>query len=252
MTSRCQTRVFCLTLLVVESWCLEAWAYRPFDGTDADVAAYREVELEVGPAGYRQEGASKFLVAPALVANYGFAPNFEAVLAARQDIPLGVGAGRPLSRVNDIDLFVKTLLRRGSLQGHEGVSVAVETGLLLPGLEARFGAHVASIMSLQWPALSVHLNLENDFLCSIDYEARVSLIVEGPQAWSVRPVGELLAERQFGLGVFSGGLRESVLVGGIGRWNEAWSFDAAVLAGRAGKDNEREARLGLTWAFEAR
>lgn len=38
-----------LVLLVVIAWPLRALAYRPFDQTDADVAAPEEVELELGP-----------------------------------------------------------------------------------------------------------------------------------------------------------------------------------------------------------
>src|ERR1700730_1869720 len=33
-----------------------AWAYRPFDGTDAAVAAPRELEIELQPAGRLREG----------------------------------------------------------------------------------------------------------------------------------------------------------------------------------------------------
>lgn len=35
-----------------------AWAYRPFDGTDAAVAAPGEVEIELQPAGRLRDGGS--------------------------------------------------------------------------------------------------------------------------------------------------------------------------------------------------
>jgi hypothetical protein len=48
-----------------------AWAYRPFDGTDAAVADSGEVEIELQPAGLlqegSQEGSNKTLVAPVTV-----------------------------------------------------------------------------------------------------------------------------------------------------------------------------------------
>src|SRR6478752_5170268 len=107
--------------IAVICWARPSAAYRPFDGTDADVAEPGEVELEIGPVGYRQEGSSRFLVAPALIANYGFAPRFEAVLEGRQDFQLNA-ATHPW-QVQDVAFSVKGLLRRGSLQGGAGLSV---------------------------------------------------------------------------------------------------------------------------------
>jgi len=48
-----------------------AWAYRPFDGTDAAIAAPGELEIELQPAGRLREGGNTTLVAPATVINYG-------------------------------------------------------------------------------------------------------------------------------------------------------------------------------------
>ena len=143
-------------LLFALSWGAPAEAYRPFDGTDADVAAPHEVELEVGPLGYQFEASEHWLVAPALVLNYGLAPGFEAVLEGRQQWAL---AGPHHGEFEDAALSLKSLLREGSLQDARGVSVALETGLLLPGSEHRFGAHIASIFSWRWPALTLPRHL---------------------------------------------------------------------------------------------
>ena len=51
----------------------DALAYRPFDGTDADVAEYGDFELELGPTQYYREDGRNFLVAPATVLNLGIA-----------------------------------------------------------------------------------------------------------------------------------------------------------------------------------
>jgi hypothetical protein len=237
-----------LALAIAIGWSRNALAYRPFDGTDADVAAPNEVELEIGPAGYHQEGSSRFVVAPALVANYGFAPGFEAVLEGRQNFQLS--ATRHPWQVEDVAFSIKSLLRRGSLQGASGIAVALELGMLLPGSESRWGAHVASIFSLHWPTITVHLNLVNDVFCALQYDARASLIVEGPDGWRLRPVAELLAEREFGQARLFDGVAESALVGGIFRWTDSVSFDVAGRYGRGSGWHEEEARAGLTWSFE--
>lgn len=225
-----------------------AIAYRPFDGTDADVAAPHEVELEVGPLGYEREGPTHSLVAPALVLNYGVAPGFEAVLEGRQE--WGLGSSRH-SELEDVALSLKSLLREGSLQDARGVSVALETGLLLPGSERRLGAHVASIFSWRWPALVLHLNLGNDLLTSVHYAASTSVILEGPDAWSVRPVAELWLERDFGAAKLAKGLGASVLVGAVASWSDAWSFDGALRYGSVDGEPLQEVRFGFTWAFQA-
>ena len=47
-----------------------ALAYRPFDGTDADVAPRGELELEIGTVGYLH-GRDGTAVAPMQVVNFG-------------------------------------------------------------------------------------------------------------------------------------------------------------------------------------
>jgi len=233
-------------LLLALTWTTRAGAYRPFDGTDADVAAPREFELEAGPLGYERQGNERFLIGPALVLNYGLAPRFEAVLEGRQQRDLD---HLRHSETEDVALSLKSLLREGSLQDGTGVSVALETGLLLPGSERRLGAHVASILSWHWPALTLHVNLGNDLLTSIHYAATASLIVEGPAGWRVRPVAELLLQRDFGQPQLSMGLERSALIGAILPWNESWSFDLALRRAVLDREVMVEARLGFTWSF---
>jgi hypothetical protein len=48
-----------------------AFAYRPFDGTDAAVADRGQLEIELGPVGLLREGPNRFLVLPALIASVG-------------------------------------------------------------------------------------------------------------------------------------------------------------------------------------
>jgi hypothetical protein len=62
---------------------LPALALRPFDGTDADVAAPGEFELEFGPAHYLREGPNKGILAPAVIANFGIQHDREIVLEGK-------------------------------------------------------------------------------------------------------------------------------------------------------------------------
>jgi hypothetical protein len=70
------------------SWSSSAFAYRPFDGTDAAVAASGEVEIELQPAGPLRERGSTTLIAPAMVYNYGFSEGWEAVLEGQGETSL--------------------------------------------------------------------------------------------------------------------------------------------------------------------
>src|ERR1043165_6079189 len=118
----------CLGLVVAAVellWGVPAHGYRPFDGTDAEVASLAEVELEVGPVGYLRDGRARSIVSPALVVNYGFLPRWKAVLEGRNEIPTS-GAG---ARLTDTALSVKLVVREGTLQGGSGLSIAVEPGL---------------------------------------------------------------------------------------------------------------------------
>src|SRR5438477_7623547 len=63
----------------------EASAYRPFDQTDAAVAEYRGIELELGPASLARSSAELVLVAPSLVINYGILPQAELILEGKNE-----------------------------------------------------------------------------------------------------------------------------------------------------------------------
>src|SRR5258707_13470708 len=69
-------------------WSEPAFAFRPFDGTDAAVAALGELELELGPTGVRRDGSERTLVAPAMAFNLGLAVDWEAVLQGQGETAL--------------------------------------------------------------------------------------------------------------------------------------------------------------------
>ncbi len=76
-------------VFVVTGCPFPAFAYRPFDGTDAAVADPGEVEIELQPVGHiRQssdQGAQKTLIAPATVLNFGLSEGWEAVFRGGGD-----------------------------------------------------------------------------------------------------------------------------------------------------------------------
>jgi len=226
-----------------------AFAYRPFDGTDADVAAHHEIELEIGTAFLRNDTA-RFLSAPALVANYGFLQDWELVVEGHNAVELESSGGGPRLRLEGPGTFLKSLLRRGSLQGQRGLSVAVETGVLWPSAqESGVGAELTSIFSQRLTAITLHLNVGNEYTRSHTYALFLGTILEGPEAWAVRPVAELFVEREFGERRLVSGLTESALIGLIWQSRENLSFDIGARAAR-GQQSAEELRAGLTWSFE--
>lgn len=221
-----------------------AFAYRPFDSTDADVAKAGEFELELGPVGSLRDGANKYWVAPAIVANFGIKDGYELVLQGqRQQLREGE-PDVPSTSVVNTGVFIKQVLRRGVLQDAEGPSVATEYGLLLPTLngEPGTGFSWAGIVSQRWTLATVHLNTEFAYTREHRPDAFLGAIIEGPYEWTVRPVMELFAEQA------SGSPRTiSRLVGMIWRKKEQLSFDVGIRMASAGDRHINEIRVGFTW-----
>jgi hypothetical protein len=236
-----------LSALCISVMSQNAFAYRPFDSTDADVAAPGEVELEFGPIGYLHEGSDKFLIAPAVIANLGIQGNREIVLEGRLSTPLSNDSGSE-SVLGDTALSLKQVHRRGSLQEETGPSVASECSILLPEVhgESRTGFGCLGIASQRWPATTAHVN--DGFFVDREHNwARLlGLIVEGPYEWTVRPAVELLAER-----TNNGARTNSALAGVIWRKEQSLSFDFGIRVARVDNQDVYEVRAGLTWGFSA-
>lgn len=235
-----------LLLALAAAWPVAARAYRPFDSTDAAVAARSELEIELGPLGYVVQGGDKALVAPSLILNWGFAERWEAVLEGRHFVELGNDLREPRVRVQDTALSLKWVLREGSLQEKMGPSVATELGALLPTVhgDSGFGAEWALIVSQRWRDLTVHVNGAGEWTRAHAPGVFAGVIVEGHDAWAVRPVAEVFVEHERDLPTTVSGL-----LGTIWRASGGLSFDAAVRRARAGDVNTTELRLGLTWGF---
>jgi len=225
---------------------LVAWSYRPFDSTDADVAAKGEVELEFGALGFLRQGQETFLTAPAFVINFGLPDDREIVLQGQVQSQLNSAGGPRRTSLEDTGLFLKQVHRSGSLQGLAGPSLATECGILLPTIEGEsgVGASCGGIFSERWRTATTHLNTAFSWTRQHRPEYFLGWILEGPNAWPLRPALELFADRQS-----DAPLNRSALAALIWRASDTLSLDLGIRAARADGLNIYELRAGLTWGF---
>jgi hypothetical protein len=226
-----------------------AKAYRPFDGTDADVADAGVFELELGPTEFYRQGARNYLIAPSTVLNLGVAPNLELVADLRQEIATRAEQRERRASWRDTDLLLKWLLRRGSLQERNGISVALEAGPLLPEWrgDEGFGAQANFIFSERVALGTLHLNEEAALSRLGRVELFSSVIIEGPDSLSVRPVAEFFLERE----ISARPTAYSGLFGLIWSAAESLDVDGALRMGREDGSRALEVRFGFTWAGSA-
>jgi hypothetical protein len=108
---------------------LPAFAYRPFDGTDAAVADVNEIEIELQAFGWQRDEQQKTLIMPGVRFNYGFAERWEFVFEGQVETPLSP-SGPSSFAANDV--LLKYIIKPGVLQDKAGLSIATEFGPLLP------------------------------------------------------------------------------------------------------------------------
>jgi hypothetical protein len=244
MTLSGSVRTMAILCCLLCAWASRAYAYRPFDSTDAAVAAKGEMEVECGPVGYVADADGHFVVVPAAILNFGFAEGWEVVVEGRHFLLVQPTGSDRKNTLRDTALSVKGVLRNGSLQDRTGPSVGLEVGLLLPGIgtDPGVGASFAGLVSQRWAAVSVHVN--GTLLITHDHTlgAVAGAIVEGPSRWAIRPVSELTLEQD------AGG-RTSGLIGAIWQVRHDLSLDAGWRVARSAGEDLREFRAGFTWAF---
>jgi hypothetical protein len=233
----------CLALAV---FCRPAAAYRPFEGTDAAVADYGEVEVELQPAGVEKQGGQTTLVGPDWVVNLGIAEGWEAVFQGQGRFPLGSSDERP--SLAGAGVFLKHVLREGVLQDKNGPSIATEFGALLPGIDADqvVGASVSGIVSQRWDWGTIHFNATATLTRDQHADGFLGAIIEGPSTWKVRPVAEIFYENEVGTAQ-----TYSALVGAIWQVDEHLSFDIGVRHALVGGHSQDEIRAGLTFGIPA-
>src|SRR3954466_4236900 len=154
-----------------------AFAYRPFDSTDPAVADKGDVEIEASPLSYRNGDMERTWIVPQLRLNYGFADNWEVVLEGQGEQSKGA-RGRLVGNA----LSVKTILKEASLQEKDGASIALETSLLLPGINDENGAgvEITGIFGQKFSWGAVHVNLAGALTRDRHGEIFFGTILEGP------------------------------------------------------------------------
>jgi hypothetical protein len=227
-------------------WSAPVLAYRPFDGTDAAVAAPGEVEIELQPAGRLRDQTGTSLIAPATVFNYGFSEGWEAVLQGQGQTPLSPSGPTSLTAAA---AFLKHVLQPGSLQDKSGPSLATEFGVLLPDSTGNSGAgaSLAGIISQRWNWGTIHLNAETALTRDHHGDLFLGGIIEGPSKWSIRPVAEFFYENEFGKSETISGL-----IGLIWRVRDDLSFDVGLRHALTNGRPVNEVRAGLTFGFPLR
>ncbi len=245
MSSTSRNALFLLVSGCFISWAGTSFAYRPFDSTDAAVADVGQLEVELGPVGFRRTDEERTVIAPAYVLNFGFVKNWELVLEGRREHSLPPAEDTRGRFVGDA-LFLKGVRREGVLQEKSGPSVAVEFGPLLPGIndEQGWGASWLGIVSQRWSEGTIHFDLGAALTREHRGDLFVGTIIEGPYDWTVRPVAEVVYEREFNtIEIYS------VLGGAIWKVSDDLSFDFGLREAWVNRQPVTEIRAGLTFAF---
>ena len=227
--------------------CAPAHAYGPFAGTDAGVVQPGMFELEIN-GGYVHGAGQRSFYLPAVVAAFGLAGDTEMAVEGRLERRLG-GDDGTRAGLHDTAVTVKHVFRRGSLQDEGAISIAAECSLLLPepGGQAGAGAACTGAVSQRWEYGALHVNAGYARSRDNARERSAGVIVEGPEAWTVRPVAELTAARESGVAA-----RRAWLLGAIWKRSEDLSFHLALRRERSGDQHLSEVRFGLTWPLRAR
>lgn len=223
-----------------------AHAYRPFDGTDAAVAEFGELEIELGTAYTVIPGSPTVLQVPALVVNVGIWHRLELVYEMNNQLGK-IDGDRAKDALSDHHLFLKAILRKGFLQEQSGPSIAVEAGAWLPNPngEQGWGGSADFIFSFLLRPMVFHVNV----MPAVDLAHHPVLfggvIMEGPGSLPVRPVTEIYAQHAFG-----GATTYSALVGAIWKARKSADIDLGIEGLSVDRIPMARLRLGLTWRAE--
>ncbi len=221
----------------------QAHAYRPFDGTDAEVADFGELEIELGTAYTVSSVSPMVLSVPALVVNVGIWPRIEAVLETNNQLGR-IDGGKGTDQIADTHLFAKFVLRKGFAQEGTGPSIALEAGPWLPNPngEVGIGGSACLIVSFETGPMVFDVNVQGNYDLEHHPELFGSVILEGSRSFPMRPVTEIAVTR-----VFGGATTFSALAGGIWKARKAADIDFGVEALSTDGVPMGRLRIGLTW-----
>lgn len=223
-----------------------AHAYRPFDSTDADVAAPHELEAEVGISTARNESTRSSSI-PTITLNFGAGHGRE--LSIDATLERDTEQGHERDSLSGAGVTLKQVLRPGSLQGGSGISLAGAASLLIPASRDDLGpgGSILFIASRAGRAGTIHLDLGLTYETTHDWTRTVGLIVEGRSRGKWRPVAEFIDEK-----TQRAEEERSLLAGAIFESTENFSVDVAV---RKPLNDDRDAlewRAGFTWSTKYR
>ena len=222
-----------------------ASAYRPFDGTDAHVAEPHLFELEMSPISYTRMGSERSLIAPQVTLNYGTGSGFEFVLDGGNVMSMHPDPGEVSPQLQEAAFSLKKVLRTGVLQEKKGPSIATEGSVLIPsGGQSHGGLGVNLIVSqpLSSARTMLHFNAEIERTQEQKTGRFLSAILEGPETWPIRPVGELSWQREG-----DDPEKRGFLAGIVWQTRQGLAVDAAIKAIDGGGDHGIELRSGFTW-----
>jgi hypothetical protein len=167
------------------------------------------------------------------------------VLEGRGEHPIAPVEETRSRQVGDA-LSLKGVLREGALQDKSGPSVATEFGALMPGFndEPGWGASWLGIVSQRWPEGTIHFDLGAALTREHRGDLFVGTIFEGPYDWKIRPVAELVYEREFNIVEIY-----SILAGAIWKLSDTLSFDIGFREAWVNRQPVTEIRAGLTFAM---
>jgi len=190
-----------LALIVCSSLALTlsaapAYAFRPFEGTDAQVAPPRAFELE--PMGYERMGDAHLLVGPEWAMNYGFGAGSEFTFEGKRLWLTNAEPGERVGTFEDIGLAVKKVLRSGVLQEKPGPSLAMEVEAQLPTSTERGAGLSGAIIATQGVGITtLHFNGEIARNREHEFGRAASLIVQlEPKGWKLTPAIEVSVDRE--------------------------------------------------------
>src|SRR5579859_364445 len=103
MSTRSAPIAIAVALVLTTVSARRAYAYRPFDGTDADVAGLGEFELELGPVHWYSQAGNHYLIAPATVLNLGIFRGVELVVDFQNYVGLDEAPGHSRDELRDTD-----------------------------------------------------------------------------------------------------------------------------------------------------
>jgi hypothetical protein len=225
-----------------------ACAFRPFDGTDARVAGRRLFELEMSPVSYARMGSARSVIAPQVALVFGVGSGFELSLEGESVMHMSPDPESVSPGLQETAVEVKKELRRGVLQKRKGPSIATEAGVEFPAAgQAHAGFGASLIVSQPLPTLRTMLHFTTELARTPERQTArfASVILEGPEAWPVRPVGELSLEHTGGEPAARG-----LLAGLIWQTRQGLTMDAGVKALDGGDEHGLELRTGFTWHMQ--